>query len=149
MKKGALTHPKQGAGAAPHCVADARKNTAVSFTTGGKAVGKGGYLLHRGLTSGALSYKESTKPCNLADWMVLSVKQALVEQRMYREREESHREWPDHTTIFIVSTLKYKGEAFLEAQRNLVTLQGPKQPDSSSQTLYYHPQELKFIDYSQ
>lgn len=98
MKKGALTHPKQGAGAAPHCVADSRKNTAVSFATGGKAVGKGGYLLHRGLTSDALSYKESTKPCNLEDWMVLSVKQALVEQGMYREREESHREWPDHTT---------------------------------------------------
>ena len=50
MKKGALTHPKQGAGAAPHCVADGRKNTAVSFATGlGEAVGKGGYLLYRGL----------------------------------------------------------------------------------------------------
>ena len=77
------------------------------------------------------------------------MEQGLVQQEMYREQENSCFEWPDHTTIFIVSTLKYKGEAFLEAQRNLVTLQGPKQPDSSSQTLYYHPQELKFIDYSQ
>ena len=68
MKKGALTHPKQGAGAAPHCVADGRKNTAVRFATGrGEAVGKGGYLLYRGLTSDALSYKESIKPCNLED----------------------------------------------------------------------------------
>ena len=68
---------------------------------------------------------------------------------MYREQENSHFEWPDHTTIFIVGTLEYKGKTFLEAQRDLVTLQGAKQPDSSSQTLYYYPQELKFIDYSQ
>ena len=25
------------------------------------------------------------------------MKQALVEQRMYREQEKSHLEWPDHT----------------------------------------------------
>ena len=50
------------------------------FTAGGKAVGEGSYLLSRGLTSDALSYKGSIKPCNLEDWMVPSVKQALVEQ---------------------------------------------------------------------
>lgn len=97
MKKGALTHPKPGPGAAPHDVADGRKNRAVSFTAGGEAVGEGGYLLYRGLTSDALGYRESIKPCNLEDWVVLSVKQALVEQGRYREQEESHREWPDHT----------------------------------------------------
>ena len=80
MKKGALTHPKPGPGAAPHCVADGRKNTTVGFTAGGKAVGEGSYLLSRGLTSDALSYKGSIKPCNLEYWMVPSVKQALVEQ---------------------------------------------------------------------
>jgi len=42
--------------------------TAVSFATGwGEVVGKGGSLLYRGLTSDALSYKESIKPCNLED----------------------------------------------------------------------------------
>lgn len=45
MKKGALTRPKPGPGAAPHFVAEGRKNTAVSFAAGGEGVGEGGYLL--------------------------------------------------------------------------------------------------------
>lgn len=97
-EKGALTHPAQVLELHPLYAADARKNTAVSLATGGKAVGKGGYLLHRGLTSDALSYKESTKPCNLEDWMVLSVKQALVGAGCTERREGKPQGMADHTT---------------------------------------------------
>ena len=40
------------------------------------------------------------KPYDSEDWIVMWVKQGLVEQGMHREQENSHLEWPDHTTSF-------------------------------------------------
>ena len=37
------------------------------------------------------------KPYNWEDWIVIRVKQGLVEQGMYRQQENSHLEWPDCT----------------------------------------------------
>ena len=37
------------------------------------------------------------KPYNWEDWIVIRVKQGLVEQGMFRQQENSHLEWPDYT----------------------------------------------------
>ena len=74
--------------------------------------GEKGDTIYGELTSGGLiSYQGSQqlgwgqagrqlliKPYNSEDWIVTWIKQGLVEQ-MNREQENSHLEWPDHTTF--------------------------------------------------
>lgn len=43
------------------------------------------------------SHRQLIKTYNLEDWIFMWVKQAMVEQEIYKEQENSHHEWPDHT----------------------------------------------------
>ena len=105
----------------PPCAADSRQDVAVVFTRGGKWRGlpvignwcQVGLLVFRQnqqrgtpltapLIRTVTSWGLGQVPRKVSQVGKIQEKQALVGQGMYREQENSHLEWPDHTLHYYI-----------------------------------------------